>query len=257
MGSLPTAEHSAIVLLLGSFIWFDILAAASTGLKPFLKLNPQLFLSSDNIHLEQLIGVENWVVVLVFQINELVRWKKEAETNGQLSISELANRGARIRSVLQQRSNELPLQESARSGPSTSESWGRFPKSASSEVTRIFILSALIYLHVAISGPNPELPEITSNVTRVIEAFESLTHPSLLRHLVWPFCVTGCLALERQRGVFPALIAIAERSGHALNTCRTAFKIMEECWRLRDTHPDQNCDWISTMKSLNHVVLLG
>jgi hypothetical protein len=257
MGPLSAGEHSAVVLLLGSFIWFDILAAASTGLKPFLKINHQLVLSSNSIHLEELIGCENWVVILIFQINELVSWKKEAETNGRLSIPELAKRGARIEHVLQEKSNELFLRISDGSGPSISGMWGRFPKSASSEITRIFILSALTYLHVVISGPNPELPEIASNVTRAIEAFESLTHPPLLRYLVWPFCITGCLASEQQRRVFPALIATAEINGQTLSSCRRAFKIMEECWKLRNTHPHQNYDWISTMKSLDHVVLLG
>lgn len=229
MGPLSAGEHSAVVWVLGSFIWFDILAAASTGLKPFLKINHQLVLSSNSIHLEELMGGENWVVVLIFQINELVSWKKETEIKGRLSIPELLKRGARIGHVLQEKSNELLLRESAGSGPSISGMWGRFPKSASSEITRIFILSALTYLHVVISSPNPELPEIASNVTRAIEALESLTHPSLLRHLVWPFCITGCLASERQRRVFPALIATAERNGQTPSACRRALHL--KLWR--------------------------
>lgn len=251
---LAPEDQTAITILIGSFIWFDILAAASTGLGHFLALDHNLLLQGSRIRLEELVGCENWVMAVIFQISKLGNWKKESESNHRLSISELAKRGAEIEVCLQERLTNI-LVQSAIQEDSFPEPTSRFSNSARVTMTKIYALAALTYLHVTISGPISELPEITESVTRTVAEFTSLSDARLLRYLVWPFCITGCLASEEQHSVFRTLIQTGDFNERTVGTCMEAFKVMEECWQRRTRL--RNCDWISVMESLGHLILLG
>jgi hypothetical protein len=238
----PSEDYDAAIrLLLGTFIWFDILSCASTRSKPFLNLDYKLMLGSSGIHLEELMGCQNWAMVLIFDISVLDTWKKDSERGHRLSIAELAKRGAQIEERLNNKLAEISSQQTV---------------FRSTEVTKIFALSALTYLHVVISGAHTELPEITESVSNTMAAFRALTDPKLLRCLVWPFCVTGCLASEGQQGFFRGLVSAAGVNEQTVGTCLVAFKLIEECWRIRKTD-SRNCDWVIAMNNLGHHALLG
>ena len=124
------------------------------------------------------------------------------------------------------------------------------------EITKIFALSAMTYLHVVVSGAHPELPEIMASISKTVAAFQRLTDKKMLRNLVWPFCISGCLAREEQHGIFRDLISAAEITQSTIGTCLEAFKIMEECWEARKTC-SCNYDWVSVMNKRGQYVLLG
>jgi hypothetical protein len=155
-----------------------------------------------------------------FDISLLDNWRKEAEKSHKLSMIELVKRGMQIENCLRERLNDIE----------------KLPRMDSrSEVTKIFALSALIYLYVVISGPYSELQEIKESVARTVIALENV---KLLRNLVWPFCIAGCFALEgKQQSVFRNLISNAEMIPSTLGTCLGAFKIVEECWKQRKLCP--------------------
>jgi hypothetical protein len=250
-----TNEDTAMRFLLGAFIWLDILSCASTGSKPFLNLEHGFMLESGGIHLEELMGCENWAMIIILDISRLDNWKRESERSHKLSIAELAKRGAQIEERLKDKSVEIPVQETTpmRILPRNTL---RFLRSSTTEITNIFALSALTYLHIVISGAYPELPEVGESVANTISAFKALTDPKLLRNLIWPFCVAGCLASEEQQSAFYDLISAAEIDEQTVGTCREAFKIVEECWRIRKKGA-RNCDWIFVMNSLGDHVLLA
>jgi hypothetical protein len=157
---LAPEEHTAITIIIGPFIWFDILAGASTGSRHFLDFDHHLLLQGSRIRLEELVGCENWAMDIIFRISEVGNWKKESDSNHRLSISELAKRGAEIEVCLQERLKNILFQSTVQedSFPGASS---RFSKSARVTITKIYALAALIYLHVTVSGPISELPEIT------------------------------------------------------------------------------------------------
>jgi hypothetical protein len=254
MRVLSSEDRTTITVLISTFIWFDVLAGASTGSRHFLNVDHILLLEGSIIHLEALIGCENWVIVLIFRISELRNWKRELESNHRLSISELAKQGADIEACLQERLGKMSTQNTVQEG-GFSGATRRYPKSARAVITRIFALSALTYLHVIVSGPISELPEITDSVTRTIAEFSDLSDARSLRYLVWPFCITGCLASKEQHGFFRDLISAGDISERTVGACMGAFKVMEECWKRKMR--SQNCDWISVMESLGHLILLA
>ncbi|KAH8800661.1 C6 transcription factor [Xylogone sp. PMI_703] len=235
------AEHdSATSVLLASFISFDIIASASTRSSPFLNVDHIQALNNLDISLESLIGCRNSVMALIFEISSLDRWKKEAQAAHKLSIVDLAKRGSQIEERLR---HELADIEKIRSTePSLWSPPGMLSVPSHSEISQLFALSAIIYLHVVISGAYPDLPEIAEAVSKAIVVFKSLKDPRLLRSVVWPFCVSGCLALEEQQSFFRDLVSGAGITQWTSGTCFEAFKIMQKCWKARKTC-SYSCDW--------------
>ncbi|KIN02836.1 hypothetical protein OIDMADRAFT_119171 [Oidiodendron maius Zn] len=240
---------SGIRFLLGSFIFLDIISCASTRSSHFLELDHKLMLGLDSIQLENIMGCSNWVVTFIFEISLLDGWKRKAEKAQKLSAIELTKRGKQIDVGLRKRladDDNRPSREHFSDGASPS---------TSIEITRIFALSAMTYLHVVISGAYPELPEIQESVSKTIHALQNLTDPKWLRRLVWPFCVSGCLALDGQKSMFRDLLPAAEITKSSIGTCPEAMKIIEECWEMRASL--HNCDWVCVMNKWGHHILLS
>ncbi|KAF7128707.1 hypothetical protein CNMCM5793_003558 [Aspergillus hiratsukae] len=203
--TLSPDDHCATGVLLGSFISLDIIASASTRRPPFLNIDHAQALRNPCISLESIMGCSNSVMALIFEISSLDRWKEESQAVRKLSIIDLAERGRQIEERLRQELKDMDT------GPSFLNRSGVLSAPANPDVNRLFALSALIYLHVVISGAHPELPEIADAVSQVIAVFKGLWDPRLLQSvLVWPFCVSGCLALGEQQNFFRDLFSAAE-----------------------------------------------
>lgn len=233
-------DDAATEFLLGSFISLDIVSCASTRSAPFLKLDHRAILDKNEVNLTKVIGCENWVLVMILEISILDTWKKHAESTHTLSTIELVRRGEQIESFLRDKLDHLERQSSM---------------DIRVQAARIFALSALTYLYVVVSGPYPELPEIRRSVSQTISAFGSLPKATLLQNLVWPFCVTGCLALDEQQVIFRNLLACAKTMPNVSGTCVEAMKIMEQCWKERKDS-NRNIDWVTAMDRLGYSVLL-
>jgi hypothetical protein len=251
--SLHGDSDEPVNFLLGSFVSFDIIAAASTRSCPILEVDHRLVLEKLGIDLNHLTACENWVMILIFEISLLDKWKKEAQNAYELSIVELAKRGGQIRERLRRSLADLD------NTPSTGLSPSNMSKTYSGrnhlETTKIFALSAMTYLNVVLSGANPTLPEIVESVSDTIAAFTVMTDLNLLRNLVWPFCITGCLASEGKYDIFRGFICAANTKERDLGTCAEAFEIIEECWRLRKAG-SRGCDWAFVMEKLGRYIPL-
>ncbi|KAF1359035.1 hypothetical protein EJ07DRAFT_122398, partial [Lizonia empirigonia] len=244
----------ALKFLIGSFIIFDIIASASTRSAPFLPLNHVRVIDDLGILLEPFVGFQNSVMELLLEVVTLDKWKNEARSVSKLSIVDLAKRGdgilARLRQKLAATGKPLLAQASYNS-PSSPAQAPTHPI-----ISKIFILATITYLHVVVSGPYPAVPEIANSVAETIAAFKSLQDVSLLRYLVWPLCISGCLALEEHYGFFRDLMSRASVTPWSTGTCFEAFSIMQECWKAR-ANSDASCDWASTMKTRGCYVYLG
>jgi hypothetical protein len=250
---LSSEYHAAAKFILGAFLWLDILACASTRSKPSLDLNHKLLLEGGNIHLDTVVGCENWVMVIIFNISTLDSWKMELERDGRLSIAELAKRGAYIEVSLRKRLAAISVYNPSQT--KRSPSVARLSRAASVEITKVYALTALTYLHVVISGAHPDLPEIADSVSSTITAFGALVEKELLLNLVWPFCVTSFLASENQQGVIRAFISAEAMDRKSFGVFQTALKLIEECWRERKSGLTGH-DWTYVMNSIGRPVLL-
>ena len=254
-GEMNFGDEVAVKVLLSTFIVFDILACASTRSTPSLELDHKVVLNALAMDLERLFGYATWLLVLLLEVVLLDNWKKEAEKDRKLSMVELVQRGAKIESLLQQKLRDLdatfPLgsHQLENSGTTSTDF-----TATQTEITRIFALSVLTYLHVVVSGPYPNLPEITESVSKTIIAFERLSDVKVIRYLVWPFCVSGCLALEGQQNFFRDLASRVKIINSTLRTFPEAYKIIEECYETRKAC--SYCDWASVVNEQGYDILL-
>ena len=245
---VTSPPDTSVSFLLGFFIHMNIVACASIRSDQFLEPDPKRLLETGEINLADLTGCSNWTMVLISEISCLERWKKEEEMAHRLSLIELTKRGRQIEERLL---NRLTSIEGHPSKGAPAKGYLR-PNPIKTEITRIFALPAMAYLHVVISGPYPDIPDIEESVSKTMEAFQNLPDPKLLQYVVWPYCISGCLASGGQQKVFRELMSLPHITH---GTCLVALNIMEECWRLRETE-SSSCDWVQIMEQRGQCVLL-
>lgn len=257
----PSHDAVACNFLVGTVIWFNIICSASTDSQRHL-LDDISYLSSHNIQLDKIMGCENWVMILIFRISSLSAWKSTQQKEGCLSLRDLAARGADIERELNEglvMNEEKIGQPIFKPASSLCQRLGVPQSKTNFVLTRIFACAALTYLHTTISGPHPNLPEIKDSVEKSFAAFHLLPTPVLLRNLVWPFTVTGCLAGKEREQFFEMAMETVKTEGEGCpGNLWKAWDVVQECWRLREAQEDSSkgVDWVNAMDSLGYRVLL-
>jgi hypothetical protein len=235
----------------GVLAWYDILSCASTGLKPFSdfeQVDEDVF---SVIRFDKLMGCENWVVHLIMEIATLSEWKRRLEASGDLGMWQPVRRAAEIEMRLENgliglETGTIPQDLTS---SNTAESLAR-------NITQIFGSAALVYLHVIISGSDPEIPEIQKGVSRTMAALRVLKDEDLVRNLQWPICIAGSMATMDQESFWRDLVSSVSRERWSFGYPIEVLEVMEECWRLRKSQPGTSIDWMTAMKSLDIKVLL-
>ncbi|KAE9372776.1 hypothetical protein N431DRAFT_376065, partial [Stipitochalara longipes BDJ] len=257
---LSKTRRLAVEFFAGVITWYDVLSCASTGQRPFSNfgdINEDAFIP---IQFDKLMGCESWVVHLIAEIATLSKWKRRMEATGTLSTWELVRRVTDIELRLETglsnvsgRQNELTTMDVTSSTISSNPS-----ESLIQNITRIFACGALVYLQVIISGPYPALPEIQQGVSRTMAAINALADKELLRNVLWPVCIAGCMATEENESYWRDLISSVSQDRWSFGYPSKVLQIMEECWRLRKRQPRTALavDWMTAMNNLDMKILL-
>jgi hypothetical protein len=189
-------------------------------------------------------------------------WKRENIEKGTFGVRELAVAADAIERRLEPRldkiTTELKHLSSIAAFGDTKDSDDDKEEVLILRVTHAFANAAKVYLNVLVSGPNPEVTEIKDAVNATIKALSDFPDPKLLLHVVWPFCITGCMAAPGQRQAFRDLASASGVQKTAFGTSWRALEVMETCWAMRDDGREEwrNCDWLDAMETLGHKVLL-
>lgn len=258
---LPDTDAIACDFLLGTFVWFDIIASSSIRAQPYLENNEELLLGH-RIELDKIMGCKNWVMIFISRISALARWKAEQQKVGRLSLKELTARSTEIERGLNEglaRNLENIGEPITHPESAACQRLGVASSKTNLVLTRIFAYSALTYLHITVSGAYPSLPEIQDSVAGTLEAFRYLPDATLLRNLVWPFCVTGCMASKKDEEWFYTVMKLAKREGEGCpGNLWTAWEIVQECWKMRveQVEDGQGIDWVDVMEKLGIQILL-
>ncbi|KAF5866590.1 hypothetical protein ETB97_010683 [Aspergillus alliaceus] len=168
------------------------------------------------IQMDQIIGCKNWVMSTILDVGILDQWKREELSHFRLSMKELTRRATSIEMVL-----ESGIKE-ARSG------------GVVDIVTSIYATSALTYLHSVVSGLNPYLSEVQDSVSRTITLLKQLPDSRVVSSLVWPLCITGCMASPDHEAFFTGIIHASGLTQPALRNGWYVLEIMENAWKIRD-----------------------
>jgi C6 transcription factor Pro1 len=220
------------------------------------------------IILPPILGLKNDLLLSIAAISALDSWKKSQRRVGSLSTIELVTRAAAIETDLR---NQMATYTLANSGifipgngdgpapcsdfnhpldPLTSYSaqallLGNSPggrDEASDTLSLLWAQAALTYLSVVVSGWQPSNPQTRASVLNSIDLFRRNRVPACLRMAVWPFVVTGCMALPgEEEEIFRELVR-GMGGLAAFGTIKEALAIMENVWSRRaeiETNPER------------------
>jgi hypothetical protein len=267
---VPSAEQAAFRFSSTLLILDDIIASTVTQEPPKLyEYHPCLLGKIDeadpSIDLEAVIGCQNWVLLQIGEIAVLDTWKQQCRRAGNLDIMELVQRATIIKQVLEShltRLENIPVMI-PKEGNSLLDSFApvdshhsKNPSNQSSLVTRVWAHAALLYLSVVVSGCQPANVDVRRHVGHITEllAFK-ISPPTLLRTMVWPFCVAGCLAERARENCFRGMVEVLQPAS-VFGTVRKALEIMESVWSNRDTGDFASRDLSACFRIQGDLVLL-
>jgi hypothetical protein len=267
---IPGAEQAAFRFSSALLIFDDIIASTVLQEQPRLYEYHRSLLGSINgsdppINLEDVVGCQNWALLHIGEIAALDAWKQQSKRAENLDVMELVRRATAIKESLQEHLLRVETDPISTSNERSSlldiftSDFGqqiKTPASQSSLVTRVWAHAAFIYLFVVVSGWQPASADVRYHVGSLIELLTNqISPPVLLRTMVWPFCVAGCLAVPAQethlRGMVEAL-----QPPSVFGTVRKALEIMENVWRNRDAGDVGNRDLATCFRSQGDLVLL-
>ncbi|KAI1618652.1 fungal-specific transcription factor domain-containing protein [Exophiala viscosa] len=268
---VPSAEQTAFRFSSTLLIFDDIIASMLLQQHPRLHkfhrslLGNSIIGAENPVNLEAVIGCQNWVLLQMGEIAVLDAWKSQCQTTATLDVMELVQRAKFIKASLE---TCLKLSET---------SPGVTPKETSSLlnvftanyceqtrartsqiplVTRVWAHAALVYLFVVVSGWQPASIDVRYHVDQILQLLtHQISTPALLRTVVWPFCVAGCLAEPAQEVRFRDLVQ-ALQPPSIFGTVRKALDIMENVWRNRNAPDVASRDLAACFRSQGDLVLL-
>ncbi|KAL9072475.1 MAG: hypothetical protein Q9157_005077 [Trypethelium eluteriae] len=267
---LPTAEQAAFRFSSALVILDDIIASTMLQEQPRLyEYHLSLLKGSEGtespINLEAVIGVQNLVLLGISEVATLDAWKQRCRVAGSLDVIELAHRAMAIKEPLLAHLRRLEAESEPAVDPK--ESSGLLDVVAASAyqpseipaiqgylITRVWAHAALIYLSVVVSGWQVASADVRHNVDRIIELLSTISPPAMLRTMVWPFCVAGCLAEPAQETQLRRMVDPLPLS--VFGTVHKALRIMENVWQSRDVGDITTRDLAACFRSQGDVILL-
>ncbi|EEU41690.1 uncharacterized protein NECHADRAFT_87651 [Fusarium vanettenii 77-13-4] len=266
---VPSAEQSAFRFSSALLFFDDIVASTVLQQKPKLYEYHQSLLDDVNeggpaVDLETVVGCQNWVLIQMGESASLDAWKQDCQRAGNLDVMEMVRIATTIKASLEiqlsgvKANGDKGLDKHQRqfnilTGEDEQQSKTRAAQS--SLVTQVWAHAVLIYLSVIVSGWQPASVEICQNVEGVLKHIESpisILPRALLRTMVWPFCVAGCLAEPAQRPRFRSIVEELQPP-RVFGTLSKALEIMKKDWREEN---DTGRDLATCFKGHGDLVLL-
>ncbi|KAI0206420.1 fungal-specific transcription factor domain-containing protein [Astrocystis sublimbata] len=263
---LPSAEQAAFRFSSALLVFDDIVASTVLQEQPKLyELHSSLL--SDNrdtgpaIDLEAVVGCQNWALIQVAEIAVLDAWKQQCKRSGTLDVMELVRRATPIKATLETR---LAMIETMGKVDSSREMGicelfspqQTMIAAQKSLVTIAWGHAALIYLSVVVSGWQPASAEIRLHVRRIIEGpITDITPSAMLRTIIWPLSVAGCLA---EPDLATQLRTIIERlqPRSVFGTITKALSVMTNVWRSGEPQDFAHRDFASCFRTQGDLMLL-
>ncbi|KAK4206700.1 fungal-specific transcription factor domain-containing protein [Rhypophila decipiens] len=105
----------------------------------------------------------------------------------------------------------------------------------STGTTYVFAQGTLTYLYLVANGYQPLAPEIRGSVALTLSMLKALPTRTCVRTVIWPFTITGCLALEEEQDSFGDFVERMGRVGE-LGSVKKALGVMRGVWDWRKEH---------------------
>ncbi|KAF4465575.1 C6 transcription factor [Fusarium albosuccineum] len=265
-----------------AFLFFStIMVVEDIVISTYLDQHPKLrrYLAEEGprdprhvLRVETLTGCQGWVFQLLGDTTTLNTWKKIKWQNSQLVTDQLHHRVKEIDQRWQDGIKHLDQRSSWRRDE-TDAAYGLYgplesvlrdsnytyahavgSSGINTGITQIWAYAARTLLLITLLGWQPTHQDIVDCVEHTVNLLNDISSPSWLRLLIWPICVTGCIAVEQQR---PTIRSILDKMGAlgALGSVRSARSIIESVWAQQELDVE-TWDFTTCFNLLEHTTLL-
>ncbi|KAJ4302975.1 hypothetical protein N0V90_001866 [Kalmusia sp. IMI 367209] len=261
---IQSAEQAAFRFSTALLLFDDVVASTIFQEPPRLYDYHNVLLQATDgrapvIDLEHVVGCQNWVLLIVSDASRLDAWKQRHLRAGDLDIMELVRCATPIKASLETQLHAIEtrsVHHRERGNTLIDQSCPLANANQSAIVTRIWGHAALVYLSVVVSGWQPASIEVHYHVESILDILDMQIYPpALLRAVVWPFCVAGCLAIPSQEARFRAHMEALDPPS-VFGALRKAFKIMENAWKSRETGDTAKREIAACFRDEGDLVLL-
>ncbi|KAM0545374.1 hypothetical protein ACHAPJ_011358 [Fusarium lateritium] len=220
----------------------DIVAAASSYQEPQLYQYHQQLLGEDDpaLDLEAIVGVKSCILRLLGQVASLNARRQQDQAAGNLDWLELAQRASTITESLTANLEQLQASSSPTSNPQSEERdyleelrtpcYSRGTAQDTRLVSQIWAHATMVYLITVVSGWQPANAILRHHVDQIVHILQGKLPRPLIRTMVWPLCVAGCLADPPQRRLLLGVLGTLQPMTLFPNVHK-AVGIMEWAWQ--------------------------
>lgn len=258
--SLP--HVAAFDFFASAIIWFDIIACVSTGAQPHLADHHYNLLSAtadfdepNTVQLDRVMGCQNWAMIIISQVAVLASAHREDNPDIQALTVAAKDIQRRLAHHNEQTLTELTSLQLIHNGTPPHHLPFIYTHYTTLLVTHIFASAAVIYLQTVITT-SPSVFHIQDPLQEVMRAFDLVPDPRMVRGLVWPICVAGCMASRKEDQEFFRRLAMegVKDAGMVGNSGRM-LQILECSWTMQ-REQGQLVDCATCVASLGSCVLL-
>ncbi|VZH98939.1 unnamed protein product [Fusarium fujikuroi] len=239
---LNAPRQEAFVFSVGIMVFDDIIAAASSYQEPQLFQYHQQLLGGDEpaLELEVIIGVKSCILRLLGQVASLNAKKQQDQAAGNLDGLELARRASTIMESLTANLKQLQASSSLTSNPQSGERdcleelrtpyYSRGTAHDTGLVSQVWAHATMVYLITVVSGWQPANAILRHHVDQIVQVLKGQIPIPLIRTMVWPLCVAGCLVDPPQRRLLLGVLGTLQPITLFPNVHK-AVRIMERTWQ--------------------------
>ena len=218
------------------------------------------------IYMDEYMGTHNAILQMLSDVVALETWKKEQRRAGSLAVSELISRGEAVGDALKMYIAKMDefiaggfeaADECSAGGPDfLAELQAPPPDGLPGFPTHnlIWALAVQTYYCLVISGWQPSIPNVSSNVKRITELLLSLPKGTHLRATSLPLCIAGCLSPPEQEDTFRTLVN-AVGPLRVFGTIKDVILVMEAVWARR-SQIDESWDLSKCLNILGYKVII-
>jgi hypothetical protein len=210
------------------------------------------------------------VLEYISEINGLARWKRLEVKAERLSVKELAQKAYDIEQrlladgALCEPEESVPertpaccnLGHSIEVGSGGQLSQCGYHINLASKTTALFRQAALIYMYTIQSGTRPRVGEIKACVAQAVKLLKICAEAQLLKYVIWPLCVTGCVMgcetdEEREARIWinMTLEALTRQASETASQVEI-WSAIRKSWRVLDRVGASECNLLELMKEI-------
>ncbi|CZR56550.1 related to C6 zink-finger protein PRO1A [Phialocephala subalpina] len=233
IGCQPNERKAIFRFMSGVVIWLDILSSTMMGSSPdTLEFHPQALSSESHIKLENIMGCHNWVAIQIARIAALHQHKLLHDHCPNTIDHEPEIQD--IRAKLQRESTELCLSAMAINQSDPVRSFGPVSKPPSF-ITRMFAISAGIYLHLVVHGYESGSEVLPLMATEAMMVLRSQVPAEMMHTIIFPLYIVGSIATGDDQAFFRYVFTAMPVLDPSLEHRGKILPLLEKVWHRRQS----------------------